>query len=340
MRTSALLLGALIGICSVPSALAEDASPAGRVELKCATVAPEGSTWMNILEKMDQDLYRKTRGRVRFKFYAGGIQGEERTVLDKIHFGQLQAGGFTGTGLGEIVPAVRILELPFLFRDYGEYDHVRAALAGDFDARFIEKGYTVLGWAEGGFANFFSSQEIGSLEDIAASRLWLRTGDPLLEVALREVASQPTPLPLSDVLTSLQTGLIDTVYVSPLASIALQWHPHLRYRLDLPVFNIAAALVVKSDALAAISDKDREALREVVAKHLADLVARTRADNEESIRVLESKGVSAVALDAASAQALEGLRDQIASKLVGRLFEQELLDRVHGLLAEYRANGR
>ncbi len=307
-------------------------------EIKCATVAPDGSTWMDVLEKANKDLYRKSRGRVKFKFYAGGIQGEEKAVLEKMRYDQLQAGGFTGSGLGEIVPETRILEVPLLYRNYEEYDHVLAQLSPEFNTKFEAAGYVVLGWAEGGFANFMSQEEISTVADLRKAKVWVRAGDPLFELSLKTMGNQPVPLALQDVLTSLQTGHVSTVYISPLAAIALQWYPHLRFRADVPIMNITAAMLLKKDTYEKLSEKDRAALKETVNENLGELVRRTRADNEESKKILEEKGVKTIPFPAAEQAELDRVAEEISQDLVGKLYDQALLDRVKGLLAEYRKN--
>jgi TRAP-type C4-dicarboxylate transport system substrate-binding protein len=82
--------------------------------IKFATVAPEGSTWMNIMREYDKAVRSESGGRIRFKIYGGSSQGEDNVVLRKIRLGQLHSAGFTGVGLGEIAPKVRILDAPFL----------------------------------------------------------------------------------------------------------------------------------------------------------------------------------------------------------------------------------
>ena len=92
--------------------------------IKFATVAPEGSTWMNIMRQYDAAVRKESGGRIGFRIYPGQVMGDESSVLRKIRVGQLQAGGFTGVGLGDVAPVVRILDTPFLVNSADESDHV------------------------------------------------------------------------------------------------------------------------------------------------------------------------------------------------------------------------
>ncbi len=69
--------------------------------IKFATLATEGTTWMNVLHQYDQAVRKESGGRLGFKIYAGGVQGEDKDVMRKIRLGQLQSAGVTGVGVGE-----------------------------------------------------------------------------------------------------------------------------------------------------------------------------------------------------------------------------------------------
>jgi TRAP-type C4-dicarboxylate transport system substrate-binding protein len=94
-------------------------------QIKFATLAPEGSTWMKTMRSIDDEVRRRTDNRLGFKFYPGGVQGDEKDVLRKIRNGQLHGGGFTGFGLGSVVSEVRVQELPFMFESLEELDYLR-----------------------------------------------------------------------------------------------------------------------------------------------------------------------------------------------------------------------
>ena len=189
--------------------------------LKFATLAPSGSTWMNLLEDWGEEVKIRSDGRLLFKFYPGGVQGDEPDVLKKMRFNQLQGGAFTGYGIGRMYSPARVLELPFLFRDVREVDHVRNQFTAQFQDGFRDHGYELLGWMEVGFVHMFSTQPVDSIEGMKSRRVWLWQGDPLGQAFFNASGISPVPLSIVDVYTSLSTGLIDTVYCTPLAAIAL-----------------------------------------------------------------------------------------------------------------------
>ena len=117
-----------------------DASAAPKTRIKFSTLAPEGSSWMKVMRTLEKELQRVTEGEVGFKFYPGGVSGDEIDVIRKMRIGQIHAAGFTGVGLGEILPEVRVLDLPFLFRNDKEIATIYEKMNDHFTARFEEKG--------------------------------------------------------------------------------------------------------------------------------------------------------------------------------------------------------
>ena len=147
--------------------------------LKFATLAPAGSTWMNVITEWAGKVEKESQGRLKFKFYPGGVSGDEPDMIRKIRFGQIHGAAMTGHGIGSIYSPARVLEIPFLFRNYEEVDYVRAQMMPEIRAGFRKNDYELLGWMELGFIRFFSRTPIHSMDDLKKRRIWLWQGDPL-----------------------------------------------------------------------------------------------------------------------------------------------------------------
>ncbi|HET9131948.1 MAG TPA: TRAP transporter substrate-binding protein DctP, partial [Terriglobia bacterium] len=158
MRTY-LLAGLLGSLCLCPAY-------SQQYTIKFATIAPKGTTPMNVMEEFDAAVRKESGGRLGFKIYPNNVQGDEKQVLRKIKAGLLQSGGFTGVGMGEIAPEVRILETPFLLRSYDEADDVYKVFTDEFGKAFEEGGYVLLGWTELGFVYVFTNTPIQQPDDL------------------------------------------------------------------------------------------------------------------------------------------------------------------------------
>jgi len=135
---------------------------AQKYKIKFATLAPDGSTWMNVMREFDQAIRKETNGELGFKIYPGGVAGDEKDVLRKIRLGQLHSAGFTGVGLGEVNPEVRIFDSPFLFRNYDEVDFIQQKFFDKFARGFEQNGYVLLGWADVGFVYIYTNSPVNS----------------------------------------------------------------------------------------------------------------------------------------------------------------------------------
>ena len=184
--------------------LAGSASAAG-ITIKTALITPEGSTWTDTLHDFASDVEEKTGGEVTFRIYAGGISGDEMDVLRKMHANQIHAAGFSGVGLGVLLPEIRILESPLLFSGYPELDYVKEALFERFSTGFEKKGYVLLGFAEAGFVYFFSKDDPSAPNALGKLKMWSWKGDPVAQNFLESFGIRTFPLHLADVNTGLET---------------------------------------------------------------------------------------------------------------------------------------
>jgi len=305
--------------------------------VKMATVAPEGSAWMDKMHEFEEEIIKATNGRLKFKIYANGIMGSEVDILRKMRLGQLHSATFTGVGMGEIVPDVRVLDLPFLFKTSEEDDYVYNHVYDYFQEKFIEKGFFLVGWGEVGFIHLFTSKPVASKEDFKNIKMWLWKGDPLAKDIFNELEIPYVPLEVTDVYTSLQTGLIDGVYISSYGSLALQWFTKTEYIMDYPLtHSVGAALMTKKqldklpdDLQKILIDKTRETMREIMLQ--------SRKDNIESFDVLRDAGLEMVSVSDEAIQEYITAGKNTRENLVGKLYSREILDLVIQLLEEYRS---
>ena len=315
------------------------AAAAAKIVIKFASLAPEGSTWMRIMRGLDEEVRSETGGAVRFRLYPGGVSGNEKDVGRKLRVGQLHAAGFTGVGLGEILPAVRALELPFLFRDYAEVDAVHRALDPWFESAFEKKGYVVLGWSEVCFAHFFSNAPVRSLAGLRRQKVWMWEGDPLARAYFAAMGLRPIPLAVTDVLTSLQTGLIETVYANPLAAVALQWFTKVLFMSPVPMANVTGAIVIRKKSFDRLDPSQKRILRGRTRARMETLKRLTRRENARAVEAMKKRGVALSPPPGEAALAEFRRRGRAARKTLvgkGRLIPADLMARIDAVLAARR----
>ena len=306
--------------------------------IKFATVAPEGTSWINIMKEYDAAVRKESGGRIKFRIYAGQTQGDEKVVLRKIRAGQLHAGGFTGVAMGEIASKVRILDTPFLFRNYDEVDYIYQQFDDEFRQAFSDGGYVLLGWAEVGFVYVFTNTKIEKPQDLKSLKMWSWEGDPIALALFRQLGVSPVPLAITDVMTSLQTGLVDAFYAPPYAALSLQWYTKAKYMVDVRLSDAAGAVLISKRYF----DKLPADLQEILLRngkiYFRKLTEQSRRDNAEAIQSMTKRGISLIKATPKDYQYYVDVCQKARHDLVGTLYSEEFLNHVETSLENFRKN--
>ena len=321
----------------VPVLLACLGFAASAADLKLATVAPDGSHWMQQMRAGSEEIKTRTGGRVVLKFYPGGVMGNDSQVLRKVRANQLQGGAFAAGGLAERYSGLNLYGIPLLFRSAEEVDAVRAKLDPKIAAGLEQAGFVTFGFVEGGFANLFSNEPIRGVNDMRRKKVWVPDGDQISFLAMQELGLSPVTLPVTDVLTGLQTGLIEITFASPVVALVLQWHTKVKYITRLPVSYSYGVFAIEKEAFGRLSADDQKVVREVMSKTLSGLDHEARADNEHAYETLLSSGLKPVEVGAGDLDTwrhtIEAMYPQLRSRPD---INAELFDELQATLAEYR----
>ncbi|MDR3630346.1 MAG: TRAP transporter substrate-binding protein DctP [Desulfocapsaceae bacterium] len=312
------------------------AQPAAKYIFKVATLAPDGSVWVKQFQDFAKEVSDKSGDEIQFKLYPGGIMGDDQAMYRKMRVGQLNGGGFTMTGIADVVPDFRVLAIPFLFGSYDEVDTVRNSLIPYFKNKFKEQGLEFIAMTEVGFIYTMSTQPVASMADLKKGKSWAPSGDPITGTFLAKLGITPIPLSIPDVLSSLQTGLVDTVFNSLYGSIVLQWYTKARYITDIPFGYAYGAFLLDRKTFAKLPENYAALIHSAADRHFSTLLADTRKSNEESRQVLEQNGVTFVAADPGIVDELREEREKTVEQLRGSAFSPEAYNIAAKALEDYR----
>ncbi len=309
-----------------------------KYRFKISSLAPSGSVWTQQFEKFAAEVTDKTGGEVAFRIYPGGVMGDDQAMYRKMRVGQLHGGGFTMTGMGAIVPDFRVVATPFLFDSYDEVDYVLQGLLPTFAERFREKKLELIAMTEVGFIYAMSTKPVSTVAALQDSTNWVPSGDPVSMAFLSTLGISPVQLSIPDVLSSLQSGLVDTVYNSFYGSIILQWFTKAKYITDMPYGYAYGVFLLDGKAFGKLPEKYKKLIHAAAAKHFPVLLKKTRTSNRESRQVLINRGVEFVKPDVDTDQKLKESRDLTVKKLVKNAFSPEIYQKTVKLLEEFRKN--
>jgi TRAP-type C4-dicarboxylate transport system substrate-binding protein len=323
-----------LGVCLGSQACLND--PAGaqsRYRIKFATVAPEGTTWMKHMRALAEDIEKESNGRIAFAIYSGATAGDELDVLRRIRIGQIHCAAFSGVGLGQILPMVRVLDLPFLFRNEEEIDLVHRKMRPFFEEEFKKKGFQLLAWAEVGTAHLFSKKPIRTIKDLSGLKVWAWSGDPIAKATFSAMGINAIPLAITDVTTALSTGMIDTVYAPPLGALALQWHTSMKYMMALPLAHSTGAILISLGYF----NKLPQPLSEILTKNfdpaMVRLTAALRKQTREAIQLIRDGGLTITPVPSGTdLKEFYAVHTQVARKLTDEIYPKEVLVRVYKIL--------
>ena len=325
-----VLVGIVILLAWAPSVVAKD--------LKIATVSPEGSSWMKLLRKAVAELDVATDGRVNVKVYPGGVRGDDSTVLRKIRVGQLHGGLVTSAVFNRIYQDIQIYNLPMAFRSLDEVDAVRKTMDAMLIDGLADAGFESFGIAEVGMAYAMSTRQARTVGDGRRLKVWTPQGDVAAARTLQAFGIAPIPLTIADVLGGLQTGLIDTVTVPPVAAVPLLWHTRLKYVIDLPLMYIHGSFVLDKRALRGIAPADVAAMRRIMSAAVAEADRLNRADHAAAWQALANQGIKFIQLTPAE---VEDWRSFAAAAAERWVRDGVLSEQIHATLtaklAEVRA---
>ena len=284
--------------------------------IKIATISPDGLSWMKKLRAGAKQIEGLTEGRVKFKIYPGGVQGDDATVLRKMRIGQLHGGVLAAGSLTRFYPDLQIYNLPLQFRSSAEVKYIRGKMDQMISNGLSEAGIVTFAFTETGFAYLMSKEPVTSVANLKNLKAWIPDGDPIAAELVKSFGVSPIPLNITDVLAGLQTGLINAVMAPPAVALALQWHNHVDYITDLPLVYIYSMMAMEGKVFNRIGEDDKLIIKEVMNRVFAEVERETRIDNERALQAISTVGVRSVKVSDDELAEWQSMADLSVSNLV------------------------
>lgn len=314
-------------------------STIGAVNIKLASVAPEASPIGEALNRMASEWRRITNGAVTVRVFHNALAGGEEDVIRKIRIGQLQAGIFTSQGLSLIEPSTLTLSAPMLIANNEEYEYVLNQIRPTLEGRIEDQGYKVIGWNRAGWIRFFSKEPFSVPDDLRNRKLAVGEGEESLFRAFDIMGFRPTIRPGESLLTPLNSGTIDTVFLLPYVFAALQLFGVVPHMLDLEVAPVMGAILIDQRVWNRIPDQYHRQLQESAEQIANEMQSEIARLEQEAIETMEQYGLEVErvtpAIDRIWREDLGGLLEET----VGPVFDPEIYREIERSIQQYR-NGR
>ena len=323
-----LLLCGLMGA----SALASDKP------LRIGTLAPKNSLYHRQLLEIGEAWRQAQGGNAKYVVFPDGSQGGEAELARRMRIGQLQGALLSIVGLSEIEPSINALQsIPLLFKTWDEVDYVREKMRASMEKKFLDKGFVVLAWGDAGWVRFFSKDALMRPDDFKKMKFFSFAGESEQQEIMKSLGFTPVPLETTDILPSIQTGMINVVPSTPYFALATQIYGKVPHMLEINWAPVVGALVVTQKAWDDMSPAGRQALRSAGEKAGVLIRNKARQEVEEAVEAMRKRGLVVNKPNPDQLREWQELADKLYPRVRGNLVPAETFDEVFQHVKAYRA---
>ena len=314
-RTTLPLLLSL-ALAAAPAVVPHAARAQGSV-IKLATLVPEGSGWDEALRSMGAEWSSSTQGRVSLRVYPGGVAGDEPDVVRKMRIGQLQAAAITTAGLASIDPAFNVFNVPMFFTSYPELYATLDKLEPVLKARLDAKGFVLLAWGHGGWVYFFTKNPVESVDGLKKVKMFTWAGDDQIVSVWKAKGFNPVPLAATDIMTGLQTGMIDSYPTTPLLGLTLQWYRQTPNMVGMGMAPLVGGLVMSKAAWLKLPEADRIKVQTACDHMEKRLEVEVPRQDTTAVAEMQKRGLKVNAVSPANAAQFRSVAEEFATAMAG-----------------------
>ena len=307
------------------------------VTVKWATLAPEGTTWFKAMRQIGDKWQDISGGKVQVKIYAGGVVGNETSMVRKMRIGQLHGGQITNIGLVDFDPGPQAIQAPMLIRSNAELDYVMAAMGPTFEARLLEKGLVVLNWGDAGWVHLFTNKAMMKPAQTGDFKIYAYDGDPEAVKLFEEFGFNPVVMTATDVMPSLQSGLINSFPSTRLGALSLQRFALSKNMLDVPWAPLMGATVISKDVWEKIPAEYHEDFLKAAKDIGEEVRGEIRRQDVKAVEVMKKYGLTVNTVDAATRAEWESIGEKAAEIWGSKVVPPEIFAKVKRLVAEHRS---
>ncbi len=284
----------LIQSMSLAGLLVAGAAQAQTV-LKIGYAVPTNSHYGVGANTFCEEIDKGTQGRYKCQHFPSGSLGGEREMIEAVQLGTLDLVNTSTGPLGNFVPEVKIVDIPFLFRDY---DHARKVMDGQVGQDLLKamqaKGLVGMAWTENGFRHMTNSKRaIRSADD--ARGLKMRTMENKVHMdGYKTFGILPTPMPFPELFTALQQGTVDG-QENPIPVILASKFSQVQKHLSLTGHVYSPAVIILTPSVwNKLSAADKNVFLEAGKKAAAAQRKRVNDDENNGIAQLEKDGMQVI----------------------------------------------
>ena len=307
-------------------------------QLRIASLVPKNSLYHRQLMDIGEAWRGAQEGPAKYLIYTDGSQGGEAEMVRRMRIGQLQGALMSVVGLTEKEPTISALQsIPLLFRSWEELDYVRDKMRAPMEKKFLEKGFVILGWGDAGWVRFFSKEPAFRPDDYKKMKFFAWGSEPNQQAIMKSLGYTPVPLETTDILPSIQTGMINVVPSTPYFALASQVFETAPNMLEINWAPIVGALVITKKAWDDMSPAAQEATRNASEKAVVQMRAKARQEVDEAVAAMKKRGLVVNRPSPEQMREWNELAEKLYPRIRGTMVPAETFDEVMANVKAYRA---
>src|SRR5262245_47244669 len=319
-------LAPLLGALALAWCAATAGAPTQTTMVRLASLVPDGSVWHKVLQGAGAEWSAASGGRVTLRIYPGGVAGDEPDMVRKMRIGQIQASALTVMGLSSIDDSFAVFAIPAMFDSYGEMLYVLDRMTPTFKQRLEAKGFVLLNWGHAGWVHFFTKKPVTSAAEMKKLKMFVWAGDDRMVTLWKEIGFQPVALAATDILTGLQTNMIEAYPTTPLAALSLQWYRSTPFMVGNGLAPLVGGMVITKQSWMKISEADRAAILASCAKAEGRLEHEIPAQDSVAVVEMQKRGLTVTTVKPEAKAEWEATAQAFAGKMRGSMVPAEILD--------------
>ena len=302
--------------------------------IKLATLAPEGTEYYNLLLEMGQRWQEETNGEVILRIYPNGVVGRESDTIRKMRIGQIQASAMSSIGLADLTDQIQAFTIPMVFKDYDDVEKVKEVMFDDISNGLSESGFKLLFLVDIGWVYWFSANEIAVPEDLRNAKIYTTAGDYVTVELFKRFGFNAIPVSETDILTSLQTGMINSIQTVPILSLSSGWFALMPNMLDLKWAVFIGAVIIDERVWSKIRPEHQKVMMEVAQEIGKKYQENGRKTDAKAIEMMKEYGMKVKTPTDEELKIWEDFKEEIIPDVIDTYVPKEVYDKVTSAIDE------
>lgn len=302
--------------------------------IKLATLAPEGTEYYNLLLEMGQRWQEETNGEIILRIYPNGVVGRESDTIRKMRIGQIQASAMSSIGLADLTDQIQAFTIPMKFKDYDDVENVKEVMFDDISNGLSESGFKLLFLVDIGWVYWFSANEISVPEDLRNAKIYTTAGDYVTVELFKRFGFNAIPVSETDILTSLQTGMINSMQTVPILSLSSGWFALMPNMLDLKWAVFIGAVIIDERVWSKIRPEHQKVMMEVAQEIGKKYQENGRKTDAQAIEMMKEYGMKVKTPTDEELKIWEDFKEKIIPDVIDTYVPKEVYDKVTSAIDE------